>query len=295
MKVKIAHLSDPHFGTIKPDVLEALHGTMKELEPEIIVVSGDITQRAKISQFKEAHRFFKSLGPIPIMIIPGNHDIALFNIFSRLFFTYWAFRNVLDGTLGREFAMNEVEIYALNSTSRFRIVQGRLRLSTIEKSLSNSTSKNVVKIVAFHHPMACPKRVDTKNLLENRCEVIKILEKHKVDLVLNGHIHDPYVSLSHENYKHIQRTCIISVAGTCLSWRTRADAPNSFHWIDVDTAATYGPSLQISRYDLQKDGKFRSISKEEFIRQKDSGWQRANFPTKEIFDPGEAINNPGPL
>jgi len=286
-KLRIAHLSDPHFGTVRPEVHRSLQTMIQELEPDLIAVSGDLTQRAHPVQFRAAREFFKSLEPIPLLAVPGNHDIALYNVFSRLFFPYRNFHRFLRCASGDKVSMQGVDVLALNSTSRFRFVQGRLRGTALQRRLSQDFADSEMRVVIFHHPLGCPKRVDTKNILRNSREVVKMLEAHRVDLVLGGHIHDPYVSLSHETYPGVERSAVIAVGGTCLSWRTRADAPNSFNWIEITMGITPGPSLRISRYDMQKDHKFRSICQEEFLRHEDFGWQRVQFPTKEAFDPGD--------
>lgn len=274
MKVKIAHLSDPHFGTVKYEIQEALLSKIKEISPSLIVISGDISQRARYKQFRQALEFNKQLKEFPIIAIPGNHDIPLFNIFARLFYPYAGFRSVFKGILNRQIMVHQVQVLALNSTSRFRHIQGDLNLKKLEKHLSEMSPDAIFKIVTFHHPMACPKRVDVKNLLIGRNEVIKILEKYQVDLILGGHIHDPYVCLSSEHYQNIDRPTVISVAGTCLSWRTRADAPNSFHLIEIDTEAPTEPLLNVIRYDIQSNFIFEPIDSNQFRKTKDCGWKR---------------------
>lgn len=273
MKVRVAHLSDPHFGTVKPEIKEALLQAMKDLNPSLIVMSGDISQRARHSQFHEARAFTKSLAGFPIIAIPGNHDIPLFNIFGRLFYPYAGFRSVFKGILQRLLMVHGVQVLALNSTSRFRHVQGDLVISKLKKNLSKMSNDALIRIVTFHHPMACPKHVDVKNLLKGREEVMKILEENKVDLVLGGHIHDPHVALSTDHYKDVKRAAIFSVAGTCLSWRTRADAPNSFHVIDIETENTH--HLEIIRYDIDKNFKFQPVGSQKFTKNSETGWQRA--------------------
>ena len=105
-------------------------------------------------------------------------------------------------------------------------------------------------------------------------EAMRVFAKTEVDLILGGHIHDPYVSLSGERYPQVQRQSIISVAGTCLSWRTRSGAPNSFNLIDVEVEEHQQPSLIISRYDLQKDFKFTPILVQSFNRDTVQGWMK---------------------
>lgn len=271
MKVSIAHLSDPHFGTVKPEILRALQSKMLELSPPIIIISGDITQRARFRQFRAARQFVKSLPKSQVFAIPGNHDIPLFNILARFFYPYFGFKKVFKGTLQKVSVHDEIEVFALNSTSRFRHIQGDFDLRKLQRKLAAPSAKSVVRIATFHHPMDCPKRVDIKNLLRGRDETMKILAAHEIDLILGGHIHDPHVSLSTERYPEVARASVISVAGTCLSWRTRADAPNSFHWIEIETD---GPKLSISRYDIQSNLEFMPIQVQNFVREPISGWKR---------------------
>jgi 3',5'-cyclic AMP phosphodiesterase CpdA len=272
MKVRIAHLSDPHFGTVKPDVLNALTECIHQLKPDLIIISGDISQRARYKQFREARAFTKSICEFPIIAIPGNHDIPLLNIFARLFYPYAGFRSVFKGILERNMTVKGVQVLAMNSTSRFRHIQGDLNISNLKDRLSEMSAEAKIRIVTFHHPMDCPKHVDEKNLLKGRDAVMKELDHFNIDLVLGGHIHDPLVTLSSDRYKDIENPTIISVAGTCLSWRTRANAPNSFHLLDIETENS--PTITISRYDIDTNKKFDVINASTFKKDSVLGWTR---------------------
>ncbi|MBC7742532.1 MAG: metallophosphoesterase [Bdellovibrionaceae bacterium] len=272
MKIRIAHLSDPHFGANYPEVVNALTSSMKDLKPSLIILSGDITQRARCEQFVAAEKFVQQLAEFPWAIVPGNHDIPLFNIFARLFYPYKYFKNVFKGLLEKEIPVKSVHVFTLNSTSRFRHVQGALSAKQIKKIVADPLAETDVRIACFHHPMDCPKTVDEKNLLRNRDEAMQVFAKAGIDLILGGHIHDPYVNLSGERYPNVKRQSIISVAGTCLSWRTRAGAPNSFHLIDIDTADKKIPRLVITRYDLQSNKQFTPILVQSFFRDLAQGW-----------------------
>ncbi len=274
MKIRIAHLSDPHFGANLPEVVKALTDSLKNLKSDLVILSGDITQRAHCSQFQAAGLFVNSLSEFNWAIVPGNHDIPLFNIFSRLFTPYKNFKKVFRGLLEKKILIEQVQVFTLNSTSRFRHIQGELSASQIKKVIHGIQKKTGVRVACFHHPMDCPKRVDEKNLLRNREEVMKVFAKSEVDLILGGHIHDPYVSLSGERYPQVKRQSIISVAGTCLSWRTRSGAPNSFNLIDIEAEDHQQPRLVISRYDLQVDFKFTPILVQSFYRDSVQGWMK---------------------
>src|SRR3954469_2042372 len=79
----IIHLSDLHFGRTDPSVVEPLVATVAELRPDAIAVSGDLTQRARGEQFREARAFLDRLPPVPQIVVPGNHDVPLWNAFKR--------------------------------------------------------------------------------------------------------------------------------------------------------------------------------------------------------------------
>jgi len=267
----IAHLSDPHFGTILPGVREGLVETLQQLQPSLILFTGDITQRARAWQFREAKEFTHRLAPTPIIAVPGNHDIPLENILMRVLDPYRGFKRLFKDQLEKDFHFGDVVVTGLNSTSRWRHVQGAFDLERLQRRLTQKKSSAKVHIAAFHHPMDCAKPQDEKNLLKEKEKVIQILEDHDVDLMVGGHIHDPYVTLSKVRYPDTKRDMIISVAGTCTSWRTRKGAPNSFNWIEVDTHSV--PRIKITRYDQRKDLIFSEVRWHEFIRPNPGGWQ----------------------
>ncbi len=269
-QIRIAHLSDPHFGAINEGVVEGLLTTLNKLKPSLILLTGDITQRARRSQFRAAKVFTKSLLPTPIIALPGNHDIPLFNLPARILHPYRGFRRLFKDKVEKDYVLHEVRVTGLNSTSRWRHVQGDFNLERITHRLKAPQVPTKIRIVAFHHPMDCAQHVDEKNLLRGRDEAMQIFAEQKIDLVLGGHIHDPFVNLSGQRYPHIQRSIILGVAGTCLSWRTRAAAPNSFNLIDVNLEDT--PEIQFTRYDISDRLLFAPITCRKFVRDRSDGW-----------------------
>ena len=270
--LRIAHLSDPHFGTILPGVREGLVRTLKQIQPDLILLTGDITQRARRSQFRAAKDFTDELSPIPFIAVPGNHDIPLLNVFTRVFNPYWGFKNLFKDQLEKDFFHGDIVVTGLNSTSKWRHVQGAFDLPRLQKRLKAKRPAAVIHIAAFHHPMDCRKETDVKNLLKHNDRVIHLLEEAQVDLIVGGHIHDPSVTLSKERYPKVKRNMIIAVAGTCLSWRTRPGAPNSFNLIEVDTSRKQSPQIAITRFDQRPDLSFTAESSRSFWRHANSGW-----------------------
>ena len=268
--VRIAHLSDPHFGTILPGVREGLLATLADIKPDLVLLTGDITQRARRDQFRQAKKFTHDLKPTPIIAVPGNHDIPLYNIFSRLFDPYRGFKRLFKDQLEKDFIHGDILVTGLASTSRWRHVQGDFKIERLERRLREKKSGTKVHIAAFHHPMDCRKPQDEKNLLKDRDRSMDLFDQHGVDLIIGGHIHDPYVTLSKVRYPKTKRSMIIGVAGTCLSWRTRPGAPNSFNWIEVDTSGA--PRITISRMDQREDKRYTVEHVHKFICEPGQGW-----------------------
>ncbi len=247
---------------------------LRRLTPDMVLISGDITQRARRSQFLAARAFMENLKPILTFAIPGNHDIPLENLPLRFFAPYRGFHRYFQSRREAQFMFGDVSVTGLNSTSRWRHVQGELSLQRIRPPLERSSKESRIRVVSIHHPMDCAKHVDEKNLIKNRDEVAQLLAETKTDLILSGHIHDPYVELSTQRYPEVQRSMIISVAGTSLSSRTRAGAPNSFNWIEI--AAGTHDTIQLTRMDLAADGEFKPVEKkpDRFLKKESGGWSR---------------------
>ncbi len=269
-RLRIAHLSDPHFGTVLPGVKEGLIATLAELKPDLILLTGDITQRARASQFAEAKTFTHCLLPVPAIAVPGNHDIPLFNIFARVLHPYRGFKTLFKDQLEKDFVYGDVVVTGLNSTSKWRHVQGDFDLRRLEQRLQENQAPAKVRIAAFHHPMDCAKPSDEGNLLRGRKRAMELFEKYAIDLTVGGHIHDPFAALSSNRYPEVRRTMVIGVAGTCLSWRTRPGAPNSFNLIEVETSEA--PTLSVNRYDQRADRRFTLERESRFRRLDAFGW-----------------------
>lgn len=267
--VRIAHLSDPHFGTVYPHVERALLDCLRSLAPHVVVFTGDITQRARRNQFHAARAFVEAISPVPVLAVPGNHDIPLFNAFARLFFPYGGFRRHFQPRTETGWSEGGVEIFALNSTKPWRYVQGGLSPARIRSRIPKEKSPKNLRIAAFHHPMDCASTRDEVNLLRGGQEALAAFRELGVDLVLGGHIHDPHVTLSDSRYPAEGTPLVLATAGTCLSWRIRLNAPNSFHWIEALPGDQ--PSLKITRFELDRSHQFKPGLEKSFLRG-GSGW-----------------------
>jgi 3',5'-cyclic AMP phosphodiesterase CpdA len=265
--IRIVHLSDSHFGTTSDEKLMAIETSIRELKPDLILLSGDITQRAKVREFNAAREFLDRFSGTPIISTPGNHDISLTNFFERLLYPYRRYSTILKHPPEARWRKGDVEVVCMNSTSRFRHKDGAL--NAIELSRLNERSDGVkFRVAVFHHPMDCARPSDQKNIIEGSERIAAKLQAEDIDLVVGGHIHDPLMTLSTHRYPG--RAFVISVAGTCLSSRTRYGVPNSFSVYDIE-----GSQLGVHRYDFAGASAFQRVSSCQFRRHQ-SEWTVLN-------------------
>ncbi len=196
--VKIIQISDLHFGTVLPEVERALKVAIESLQADILIVSGDITQRATSSQFRAAKIFIESLDVKHKLIVPGNHDISLFKLWERLFYPYRKFKEHFGIMFPRTLNISNVSICVLNSTNPWRHIQGDFSYDKSQLTKLFDKQDSAFSLVVFHHPMDCRKPMDEKNLLKDRTSRVHDFHNAGIDLILGGHIHDPHVALSND-------------------------------------------------------------------------------------------------
>lgn len=234
---RIVHISDTHFGTEVPDVVDALRAAIFAQAPDVVVLSGDITQRARASQFAAARRFCDSL-KVPVMAVPGNHDIPLYHAFDRLVGPY---RNYERYFGAREWFFQHagIGIVGFDATSPFRHTRGKLTARKAENALraARALAPDAVLIAVVHQPVAVAWPEDTHEILIGAAEVAEVFARHRVAAVLSGHVHVPMLASSDSLFPSLAHTFLHSGAGTAVSFRVRPCAPNSFTVLDCDIAA----------------------------------------------------------
>ncbi len=230
----LLHLSDTHFGTEQPQVLEALVTLSLQQKPDVVVLSGDITQRALPAQFNAASAFTNRLGA-PVLAIPGNHDIALFNIMARLFMPYARYSAVFGADLEPVYSSHDLLVVCVNTTRRYRHLHGELSYVQINRvaGLLGSALAGQLRVVVVHQPIAVARAKDANNLLRGHRLAQQRWAAAGADLVLGGHIHLPYVM----QVPDVARPMWAVQAGTAVSGRVRPGLPNSVNivrWTQAD-------------------------------------------------------------
>jgi 3',5'-cyclic AMP phosphodiesterase CpdA len=232
----LIHLSDPHFGTEQPPVVEALVRLVRDMSPELVVLSGDITQRARRAQFCAAKIFTDRLTASAILVIPGNHDIPLFNFVARIFNPYGNYRREFGPDLEPVFESEQLLAVMLNTTRRYRHTDGEVSKPQVERVAERleMATEEQLRIVVTHQPVCVTQVRDDTNLLHGRKYAIRRWAQAGADLILGGHIHLPYVCALHERYDGLQRAFWAVQAGTAVSCRVRPGGSNSVNLIRYD-------------------------------------------------------------
>jgi 3',5'-cyclic AMP phosphodiesterase CpdA len=228
----IAHLSDLHFGRIDPATLQPLIHVLQKIRPDLVAVSGDLTQRARIGQFKDAKAFLNRL-PSPQIVVPGNHDLPLDNFFLRLFSPLSRFKRYITRDLAPVHIDDEIAVLGLNTTRRMLVKNGRVNVEQVSglNKLFGNLSGRQTRIVVTHHPFDLPTGFDDALLVGRSRMAMNSFAKSGVDIFLAGHLHVAHAGNT-QRHEIAGHTALIIQAGTATSTRSRGEL-NSFNVIRI--------------------------------------------------------------
>ena len=239
----LVHLSDLHFGRLDERIIPPLLSTIRSIAPDIIAVSGDLTQRARRRQFESARSFLKQLPP-PVLVVPGNHDVPLFNLAARLLDPFGGYRTYIHRDLEPAYIDDEVAVIGMNS-ARALMTGGRGRLNTaqVEEAAARLSPlpPALIKVVVTHHPFDLPDGFGTEHLIGRAAMAMARLASVGADLFLAGHLHVSHIGATAERYRVAGHSALVVQAGT-LSTRGRGEL-NTFNVLRVTR-----PDVTIERY-----------------------------------------------
>src|ERR1051325_2376850 len=240
---KIVHLSDLHFGRVDAGILEPLVEAVNEAAPSIVVVSGDLTQRARTSQFEEARAFLDRL-PKPQIVVPGNHDVPLWDVYSRFASPLDKFRRHITDDLEPFYEDEEMVVAGVNTARSLTRKYGRVneqQVSRLRERLC-SYEDEVVKVVVTHHPFDLPAGADEREIVGRAAMAMEALAACGADLLLAGHMHVGHTGHTAERYKIRGHSALYVQAGTATSNRVRGGESNSFNLVRLKH-----PYIQVER------------------------------------------------
>jgi 3',5'-cyclic AMP phosphodiesterase CpdA len=229
----LLQISDPHFGTEQPAVVAALLELTRQLKPDVIALTGDITQRARKQQFAAAADFVAQLPPARVLAIPGNHDIPLFNIGARVLTPYANFQRVFGADLEPLHDGEHMLVIGVNTTRPRRHKDGEVSKQQIDSVAARlrSARSQQLRIVIVHQPVYVIRVEDFGNLLHGYENAVRAWSAAGADLIMGGHIHLPYTRPLDDHFAELPRRVWAVQAGTAVSHRVRHEAPNSVNVI----------------------------------------------------------------
>ena len=264
---RLLQISDTHFGTEQPHVMKALLALAHAEKPDVLVLSGDITQRARAAQFSRARNFCDQLGIARMLSLPGNHDIPLFNIFGRLFKPYAAYLDAFGPELEPQLQTASLCVLGVKTTRRWRHKNGQISSKQIERvcaQLATATAQQL-RVVVVHQPVHVLKTSDEHDRLQGWEPAVRAWAAAGADVVMGGHIHLPYVCELSASVAGLGRRMWCVQAGTALSSRVRREAPNSVNLLRYD-ADHSGLPCRVERWDFDADAARFGLVKTSVLR-----------------------------
>lgn len=227
---RLAHISDLHFGTVKPALAEGLLDRLQTLEPDLVVVSGDLTQRARSRQYRAARQYLDRI-PYPKIVVPGNHDVPLYHVYNRFLHPLKNYTRYITDDLTPMYRDDHLAVLGINTARSFTRKDGRLSVAQIRMIYQRfcGLPPEVFRVLVTHHPFLPPPG-RPQRVVGRAEKALRYLEKCRLGLVLSGHYHMSYADGSHAAYGALQSSVLVVQAGTATSSRTRKER-NAFNFI----------------------------------------------------------------
>lgn len=241
---KLLHLSDLHFGRIDPALMAPLKARVDQLAPDLVVVSGDLTQRARSHQFQAARAFLDSL-PGPQIVVPGNHDVPLYNVVSRFMRPLDKFRRYITDDLAPEYVDQRIAVLGVNTARSLTFKHGRIGHDQIARLRARLASlpPELIKVVVTHHPFDLPPHLASEDLVRRGPLAMAMFADHGVDVLLAGHLHASHAGNTAARHPIAGYAALMVQAGTATSTRGRGET-NSFNLLRIEpdrvTVERYG-------------------------------------------------------
>jgi 3',5'-cyclic AMP phosphodiesterase CpdA len=233
---RLVHVSDLHFGAHDERLVEGVDWAIDQLKPDLVVISGDFTQRARTEQFKEACAFLEGLRDRghEVLGVPGNHDVPLYDVLRRFLSPLTRYRRFIDETLCPFIELPGIAVLGINTARSLTFKEGRVSEEQVEfiRETFARTPQETVRILVTHHPLFALTVGDELQRAIGRQELaLDAIEDAGVDMVLAGHMHHASTHDAGDLVTRAGGTLVVQ-AGTATSTRVR-EQDQSFNTIDI--------------------------------------------------------------
>ena len=239
---RIAHLSDLHFGANDLKIVLATVAWLQERQPDLVIISGDFTQRARIAQFRAAAAYLNRLhsAGFALLVVPGNHDIPLYDLITRFGAPLRRYRRYISRELCPWFENDEVAVLGLNTARSLTFKDGRINRDQIAlmHARFGAVPGHKTRILVTHHPLfAMPigKGGELSEAVGRHEDAVAAACSAGVHIALAGHFHRTYAEAARRMVAKAGGALVIQ-AGTATSTRLRNAEPQSFNWIHTNSS-----------------------------------------------------------
>jgi len=237
---RLVHLSDLHFGAHDEQLVEAVEGRIDELKPDLVVISGDFTQRARTEQFKEACAFLERLQHAghEVLGVPGNHDVPLYDVLRRFLSPLARYRRFIDENLCPFVELPGLAVLGINTARSLTFKDGRINQDQVAfiRDTFSRTPRDAFRVLVTHHPLfALTVGEEVTRAIGRQELALDAIQEAGVDMLLAGHNHH---ASTHSASDLVTRAggALVVQAGTATSTRLR-EQEQSFNTIDVADAS----------------------------------------------------------
>ncbi|HYK41688.1 MAG TPA: metallophosphoesterase, partial [Thermoanaerobaculia bacterium] len=266
--------------------LDPLVAAATEVNPDVVAISGDLTQRARRGQFRQAREFLDRL-PGKKIVVPGNHDVPLYNVAARFLFSLSNYRRYISEDIDPFYSDEEIAIAGINTAHSKTFKRGRITQAQIDRLRERlcSFAPEVTRFVVTHHPIDLPETYPDRELVKRARETMEALAGCDADVLLAGHLHAHSASGSTERHRLKGHVALVVQAGTATSTRGRGE-PNSFNLIRVER-----PRIEVARYEWRASEAVFRIAESRAFGHRREGW----FPEKDrLTGPDSSAEAPEP-
>jgi 3',5'-cyclic AMP phosphodiesterase CpdA len=250
---RIAHLSDIHFGAHDPKIVRATEAWLQEHQPDLVIISGDFTQRARVDQFREASAYLNRLraAGFKVLCVPGNHDVPLYDVVRRFAAPLDRYKKYIGHDLCPWFENDEVAVLGLNTARSLTIKDGRINHDQIAMMAErfSAVPQSKTRILVTHHPLFAMPIGEGGELSEavgRHDDAVAAACKAGVHIALAGHFHRTYAESARKMVEDAG-SALVMQAGTATSTRLRNKELQSFNFIH--THRTDEIELQVIAWD----------------------------------------------